>query len=147
MSDIRREMAEAIEKTLLENGIEKWDITAAGKHNKYRFQWKGREHIFMCACTPSDRRAWMNAITDLRHILGVKRKVRKNPKNRQKPYRKIEEPLPKMPKVTVRPDPWEKLMERKVVPICPEPAAIPHIPPLRRFWHSLKRAFHDAAPR
>lgn len=147
MSDIRRELAQAIEDTLLENGIEQWNITADGKHNKYRFQWNGREQIFMASSTPSDWRCWMNAVSDLRRVLGVKRKVHKNPANRQRSYRKRVETLPKMPKVTIRPDPWEKLKERKVVPICPAPAAAPVTltpSPLRRVWIALKGLVKDS---
>lgn len=116
---LRRQLREAVETTLRENGVTAWSSSKTGKHIKYRFAVDGWEKSFTVAATPSDQRCVPNAICQLRKVIGTKRVVRKNPENRACPKRKAKPPLPKMPMVSERPDPWEKLKEMKVVEPVP----------------------------
>jgi len=107
MSSLRRGIIEAIESELRFHGVETWTMTH-NKHLKFKFVFRGRALIFTCAGSPSDYRAHLNAVTDLRAVMGVKRAVRKNPANRQ--YRRAApKRLPEAPGVTPGRDFWGAL--------------------------------------
>lgn len=97
-----RDHHEAIAAFLREHSVA-YEVEHGGKHVKYRFP-DGR--CFTTASTPSDWRATMNALTDLRRMLGIRRVIVHSahaPRKRNK-VRVLE-----MPSVTVMPDPWERL--------------------------------------
>lgn len=50
-------------------------------HLVYRLS-NGRTYVL--SATPSDHKAWHNALSNLRSVLGVKREVHKNPNRRHK---------------------------------------------------------------
>lgn len=72
------EISEQIAELIKEHG---GVLERQAKHNIYRFP-DGR--VFVTSQTPSDRRATMNCLTVLRHFLGVKRLINKNPDRRTK---------------------------------------------------------------
>lgn len=105
---LRRDYLQAIQRVFIEHGIQAvWKT--GGKHLKAEFEWNGKPMTYVCSATPSDRRSVDNAVAELRRMLGVKRKIVKNPERREK--NKAASAPKKMPEVTVRPNPWDALKQ------------------------------------
>jgi len=68
-----------IEKLLVEHNITPERQT--GGHKVYRLP---NRRVYTISATPSDVRAYMNALADLRRMLGVKCEIVKNPNRREK---------------------------------------------------------------
>lgn len=116
---LKHDLERAVKGVFRENGITEWSVDLTGKHRKYRFTWNDEEMIYVTAASPSDWRSPAKAATALRHLLGVRRIVHKNPENRKKPHRKtVRAGVPKVPCITVGKDPWEKLKEVRIVASC-----------------------------
>lgn len=68
-----------VERLLKEHGAK---LDRKRKHCVWKFP-DGR--IWVCAATPSDKRAMDNQLCDLRKLLGVTPEIHKNPRRRRKP--------------------------------------------------------------
>jgi hypothetical protein len=89
--------ADEIANLLAADGAElgRWD-----KHKVYRLS-NGK--LFTMAATPSDHRACLNAVSDLRLALGVRRVIYKNPDRRPKSKRPICRPAEVFEPVDMKP--------------------------------------------
>jgi len=112
---LRRDMITAVETELRKAGVT-WTRDDKSRHLKYTITVGDQTRLFTCAATPSDRRAHLNALTDLRRVLGIKRVVHKNPENRKKKAPTKLVSAAKMPTVTVRPDPMQALAALRAEP-------------------------------
>ncbi len=93
--------------TLREAGITEYEVDRSRPHHRLLFEANGRKVIFVYPASPSDsRRGLVNALTDLRRIIGVKRSAKRSDRPPRKRNRTRPEPVLTFP---VRADPWEKL--------------------------------------
>lgn len=60
-----------VEAFLRASGVDRIRIEKGGRHPKLVFMWQGREIKRVISATPSDARAPLNAIADLRREMGL----------------------------------------------------------------------------
>ena len=121
-----RDHVQAIRDELESHGAVWLGIEHGGKHDKCRFRWNGVEQFYVVPISLSDnRRGTLNAVTELRRILGVKRAVKKNrgKKRRRDVCRRDEV---KLGKITIKPDPFAVLANH--------PVAVDYSTASERFW-------------
>lgn len=89
-------------------GVTDYRVEQGRKHRKLRFVHDGRERLYVFSTSPSDRRSTVNAVTDLRAILGVRRERRDGSRRRRLTIaRAVKAPET----ITILPDPWEALRD------------------------------------
>lgn len=59
------------------HGVTKWDVERNHRHPRLYFWHKGRRMFYVMPSTAGDRRGHLNALSNLRRMMGVKRMVRK----------------------------------------------------------------------
>ncbi len=93
--------------TLREAGITEYEVDRTRPHHRLLFAVGERKVIFIYPASPSDsRRGLVNALTDLRRIIGVRRQVKRSERPPRK--RNRTQPAPDL-SFPARADPWEKL--------------------------------------
>ena len=93
--------------TVLEdNGARDVYVQMGGKHPRLMFVYDGVKQFYVVPGTSSDRRARINATTDLRRMTGG-RDVRKSKRAKRRRIQVIESLS--APTLTVKPDPFETL--------------------------------------
>lgn len=112
-----REHVDALTAVLVKNGINHWDIDDQGRHYRLVFKHKGKERFYVFPRSCSDRRGVKNAVSDLRKMIEPPRPVRSvtaKPRAKKVVAAKAKRPMPDMPVITVKPDPWAKLAAVRV---------------------------------
>lgn len=65
-------------------------VADGGKHQRIYFEWRGVERFHVVATSPSDPMASEYARRDIRRMLGVTRKIHKNPANKARKRNRTE---------------------------------------------------------
>lgn len=100
------EYVAALTEELRTHGVHEWFVDETGKHNKLRFRWNDRSMMYVFPKTPSDsKRGVLNALSDLRRSLGVRRVIRKVEAREQR-QRSPEKAHKEQLVITVKPDPF-----------------------------------------
>lgn len=69
---------EALIAEIRAHGVKTWRIDKAGRaHPRLMFEFAGRPLMYVMPNTPSDKHGVLNALSDLRRLMGVKRIIRK----------------------------------------------------------------------
>lgn len=90
------------------HGVRSWDLDVHHKHPQIHFEWNGRSMMFVVPNTPSDSRGHLNALSDVRRMMGVRRRIYKSsrvPKARNRTSVFLSFPT----EFTVRPNPLDGL--------------------------------------
>ncbi len=82
---MRDDLRKALVGELELHGVSDWRVEHGGVHRHLVFEWQGRTLRHVLAATPSDRRAALNDVAELRHQMGVARLIAKaDPRTRAK---------------------------------------------------------------
>lgn len=85
MTHLSTDYTRAVLAELATHGVTEYDIEDGRKHRKLRFIFGGKPILYVMPKSPSDWRASLNAVSDLRRIMGVDRLVVKNAERRANP--------------------------------------------------------------
>jgi hypothetical protein len=97
MSDLAKDYIRAVKAELAAHGVAEYQIDDGRKHKKLRFSWQGKDVLYVMPKSPSDWRASMNAVSDLRRLMGVDRLVVKNAERRAAPRSRAASKAPPPP--------------------------------------------------
>jgi hypothetical protein len=115
-------------------GVAEYRIEQHGSHRTLLFTFRDRPVRLVFGTNPSDRHHKMNALSDLRRAMGVKRLITKRSGARPAvPPPRRSAPVTALPVLTAspRPDPWAVL--QTLAPHNPaQPAVAPEPPETRR---------------
>ncbi len=92
---------------LATHGVTDWWIDRDHPHPQLHFVWQSRPLMYVMSSTPSDRRAHLNAVSDLRRLMGVRRVVHKSERPKRQKSRAIR--IPALGSFTVRANPMNVL--------------------------------------
>ncbi|MGI9489050.1 MAG: type II toxin-antitoxin system HicA family toxin [Geminicoccaceae bacterium] len=101
----RRDHIDALTRELENYGATHVRVEQGGKHHRLVFTHDGKERFYVVPGTPSDRRGTLNALADIRHILGVRRTLAKSGRPKRRKPRARSEPMEDLT-LTVKPDPF-----------------------------------------
>lgn len=98
---------ELLVEEIRSHGVVSWEIDRHHKHPQLHFDWNGAPLMFVFPSTPSDSRGHLNALSDIRRLMGVRRLVRKSTSPPKRHTRTIT--LSALSEFTVRPNPLNAL--------------------------------------
>lgn len=100
--------ADILTDELSAHGVKRWEVEVNHKHPQLHFEWNGKEMMFVFPNTPSDRRGRLNALTDLRKIMGVRRVIHKSATPHRRKTRTVVS-IPALGEFTIRANPFDAL--------------------------------------
>lgn len=116
MSGRRTELRDALVEVLRAACVTDHRFETGKKHHRLYFTRDGVERFYVFSGTPSDRRGLMNAVAELRAMVGrPKQEKGSAPKlaRRKAPPRTAKPPET----ITILPDPWDALRQRLCCPV------------------------------
>ena len=113
-----REIVEAVTDELQKHGATEIEYATAKRgHPRIWFTWAGERRWIVLPGSTSDRRAHLNARSEVRKILGVQGEVRRESNGTPKVKRsRAPKPDPECPTITPGPDPWAALQDFNAEP-------------------------------
>jgi len=103
---MKNEVLHALQQELNARGIE-YRVERGGKHFRLYATISGVERYYVVSGTASDRRAALNALTDLRRVFGLQRKCHHSTRVKRKTRNRVD-PVA-LTHITPGKDPWEAL--------------------------------------
>lgn len=101
-------VAKEVADELRKHGAKDIHFVHGSKHGRVYYAWNGREQFYVVPMSESDHRAAKRARSDIRRILGVTNARPKSPnRGKRKDVCKREKWV--LPKMTMKPDPFEAL--------------------------------------
>jgi hypothetical protein len=156
MTAARTEHEQALIAEIETHGVVDYRVEQGRKHKRLVFAFNGREIAYVFSGTPSDRKATLCALRDLRRVMGVRRVARKK-SPAAKARKKAPRRAPECPVITMRDDPFAALAALQGLAAAAEIEAGLDVPtfcevhskrePIRPAGPSLWRRFCDGMRR